>query len=186
MFSVNPTVRPFNEMHELIRERIAPHFPTFASCRNRRELHHLDQYRLVEVEIWRVLDTAETGNFSLKEAPARSRYRFLAWNLERGIQFEGQLREFRTHPYIKECDVLLLTETDVGMARSGNRAVTQELARELGMYYAFAPCYLNLTKGSGIEFEVQGENELGLHGNAILSRYPMSDVLPHLPEEWHR
>ena len=41
---------------------------------------------------------------------------------------------------------------------------------------AFVPCYLNLAKGSGIEYDAAGENELGLHGNAILSRYPISRV----------
>ena len=47
------------------------------------------------------------------------------------------------------------------------------LARELGFHYAFAPCYLNLAKGSGAEHEVDGDNELGLHGNA--SAQPLSD-----------
>jgi endonuclease/exonuclease/phosphatase family metal-dependent hydrolase len=167
-----------NEIHQLIRERIAPHYRQFASCRSSAELHRLDEYRSVEHDIRRVLETPEIGNFTLKEAPARNRYRFLAWNVERGIQFEEQLRQLRTHSYLKTCDVLLLTETDVGMVRSGNRAVARELARELDLYYAFVPCYLNLTKGSGVEFNIPGENELGLHGNAILSRYPISQVRP--------
>jgi hypothetical protein len=46
------------------------------------------------------------------------------------------------------------------------------------MHYAFVPCYLNLTKGSGIEQDLPGANDLGLHGNALLSRYPMSNVRP--------
>jgi hypothetical protein len=53
------------------------------------------------------------------------------------------------------------------------RAVAQTIARELGMNYVFAPCYLSLVKGSGLEYYAKGENELGLHGNAILSRYPL-------------
>jgi hypothetical protein len=44
------------------------------------------------------------------------------------------------------------------------------------MNYAFAPCYLNLAKGSGVDHEAEGENDLGLHGNALLSRYPIRDV----------
>src|SRR4051794_15348309 len=59
------------------------------------------------------------------------------------------------------------------MARSGNLAVAREIARELRMHYAFAPCYLNLTKGAGVEYDAPGENRTGLHGNAILSRYPL-------------
>jgi hypothetical protein len=37
----------------------------------------------------------------------------------------------RTHQWLREADVLLLTETDVGMARSGNVDVAQTMAREL-------------------------------------------------------
>jgi endonuclease/exonuclease/phosphatase family metal-dependent hydrolase len=125
-----------------------------------------------------VLETPETADFRRTEAPAKERYRFLAWNLERGIEYEGQLAEFKKHPYLVSSDVLLLTETDVGMARSGNRAIAQDLARELGMCCAFVACYLNLAKGAGVENDSAGENELGLHGNAILSRYPIRRVRP--------
>ena len=74
---------------------------------------------------------------------------------------------------------LLLTELDTGMARSGNRDVSRELGRALGMSAAFSPCYLNLTKGNGAERGAAGENALGLHGNAILSRYPLSGLRVH-------
>ena len=96
--------------------------------------------------------------FSRGAAPARERYRFLAWNIERGTQLEAQLEAFRSHPYLKTCDVLLLTEADAGMARSGNRMVAEALARELGMAQVFAPCYIALGKGSGVERHVEGDN----------------------------
>jgi hypothetical protein len=64
------------------------------------------------------------------------------------------------------------------MVRSGNRNVARDLACALGMQYAFVPCYLNLTKGSGIEQDLPGANDLGLHGNAVLSRYPMGNIGP--------
>jgi hypothetical protein len=48
------------------------------------------------------------------------------------------------------------------------------------MHFAFAPCYLNLAKGAGVEVHADGENDLGLHGNAILSRYPLRNVRPVL------
>ena len=70
----------------------------------------------------------------------------------------------------------LLIESDAGMVRSGNRDVAREFARELGYAYAFAPCYLSLVKGSGLEYHAEGDNDLGLHGNAILSRYPIRNV----------
>jgi endonuclease/exonuclease/phosphatase family metal-dependent hydrolase len=110
-------------------------------------------------------------DFRPNSATARDRYRFLAWNIERGTELDAQLEAFRTHPYLKACDVLLLNEADLGMARSFNRDVVRTLARELGFQAVFMPCYLNLTKGSGVERAIEGENEMGLHGNAILSRY---------------
>jgi endonuclease/exonuclease/phosphatase family metal-dependent hydrolase len=166
------------DTHEVLRDRLVRHFPALAACRNMAELWGLDLYLTLETDIRRVLDTPETGNFSRGQAPARSSYRFAAWNVERGAQFDGQVEVLRTHPHLREADVLLLTETDSGMARSGNRNVARDLARALGMYYAFVPCYLNLTKGSGFEQDLPGDNDLGLHGNAILSRYPLDNVRP--------
>lgn len=46
------------------------------------------------------------------------------------------------------------------------------------MSYVFFPCYINLAKGAGVEYVAAGDNELGLHGNAILSRYPLRNVRP--------
>jgi endonuclease/exonuclease/phosphatase family metal-dependent hydrolase len=162
----------------LIKEQIVPRFPEFARCRSTAELEASPVYGSLKSTVRTVLETPEVGDFTSEPAPARDRYRFLAWNLERGIELDGQLEAFRTHDYLKTCDVLLLTETDLGMARSGNRAVAQALARELGLHYSFVPCYLNLTKGSGVEYHAEGENELGLHGNAVLSRYPIRRVRP--------
>ncbi len=166
------------DIYRLIKEQIAPRFPDFARCRSTAELGASPLYRSVRTTVRTVLETPQVGNFTTNPAPARDRYRFLAWNLERGIELDGQLEAFRSHDYLRTCDVLLLTETDVGMARSGNRAVAQILARKLGLHYAFVPCYLNLTKGSGLEYHAAGENELGLHGNAVLSRYPIRRVRP--------
>ncbi|MFQ5789670.1 MAG: hypothetical protein ACE5JI_04255, partial [Acidobacteriota bacterium] len=161
------------EIHNLIKKELAPHYHRLARCHSTTELLAQPLYQSLEPVIRRVLQTPEAGDFSCSLAPARDRYRLLAWNLERGIELDGQILAFQSHEYLKTCDVLLLTETDVGMVRSGNRAVAEEVARELRMYFAFVPCYLNLAKGSGVEHDVQGQNELGLHGNAVLSRYPI-------------
>lgn len=100
-------------------------------------------------------------------------YRCVAWNIERGMRFEAIRHFLKTDPILKTADILLITESDLGMVRSGNRDVARELARELRMNYFFAPSYLNLSKGCGIEQDVPGENKLGIAGNAILSRYPI-------------
>src|SRR5215468_10599197 len=62
------------------------------------------------------------------------------------------------------------------MARTDNQLIAQEIASALRMNYAFAPCYVALTKGAGIERRARGENEESLHGNALLSRFPMNRV----------
>ena len=170
--------RPVEAVYRIIREELAPHFPQLARHGSTPELENDPLYHSLEDRIHKVLESPETGDYTRVAAPARPRYRIVAWNLERGIQYEGQLDALRSHPRLATADVLLLTETDVGMARSGNRAVAQDLARELQMHFAFAPCYLNLSKGAGVELHVDGDNDLGLHGNAILSRYPLRHVRP--------
>jgi endonuclease/exonuclease/phosphatase family metal-dependent hydrolase len=102
-------------------------------------------------------------------AVASGLIRAVAWNVERGSRLEGLVEALKGHRLLRGADVLLLTELDYGMARSGNRHVAREAASQLGMNYAFAPSYIALTKGNGAEIEAEGENTQGLHGNAVLS-----------------
>ena len=161
-----------------MRDRLRPVLPALARCRSTPELLAHPSYLQIRPLAERVLGTTESGSFAPDSAPAKSSYRLVAWNLERGIEYEDQLEVLRTHPYLGSADVYLVTETDVGMARSGNRNIARDLAAALGLNYTFAPCYLNLSKGAGVESEAEGENELGLHGNAIFSRYPIRSPRP--------
>jgi endonuclease/exonuclease/phosphatase family metal-dependent hydrolase len=175
--SESPSLRSvLAEMRRELREDLRPHFVELASCSSTPELLDHATYLRLKGKFDRIFQTPEEGNFTSAAAPRKGRYRVAAWNLERGIQYDGQLEVLQQDPYLSQSDVLLLTETDVGMARSGNRNIARDLAQELGMYYAFSPCYINLAKGSGVEYDAEGENEAGLHGNAILSRYPLSNV----------
>src|SRR5579871_6677481 len=180
----NATIVPVHpagtqDTHDILRTRIAPYFPALAASRNSADLWGSDLYRELEPAIRQVLDTPEIGCFADSTIPlAAPAYRFVAWNVERGAQIQGQIDALRNHPLLRDAAVLLLTETDNGMVRSGNRNVARDMARALRMHYAFVPCYLNLTKGSGVEQDLPGENTLGLHGNALLSRYPISNVRP--------
>lgn len=166
----------YADAYALIESDLKQHFEALARCNSTAELRAHPLYRSLEPSVSKVLGTADIGSHAHDKARPKKRYRVLAWNLERGIELEGQLEACREHPYLHDVDLFLLTETDVGMARSGNLAVAQTMARELGLHYAFAPCYLNLAKGSGVEYDVSGENELGLHGNAVLSRYPLTNA----------
>jgi endonuclease/exonuclease/phosphatase family metal-dependent hydrolase len=96
--------------------------------------------------------------------------------VERGIELKAIIRAFTQHPRLRESDVLLLTELDYGMARTQNRNIAHEIARALHLNYVFAPSYINLNKGSGLESQTAGENRQALHGNAVFSRYPLSQA----------
>jgi hypothetical protein len=100
----------------------------------------------------------------------------LAWNIERGNIFEGIVDALKNHDRLKDKDLLLLTELDYGMARSGNRFVAQELAQALQLNYAFAPVYIALQKGSGVESAAPGENTASIHGLAMFSRFPIKNA----------
>lgn len=164
------------EVYAAVRHEILPRLEALTACRSARELPAHPVYREIAPVVERMLATPHTADYRRGEAPAKDRYRILTWNIERGTQLEGQLRVFREHPYLRESDLILITEADAGMARSGNYMVAETMARELGMAQIFAPCYIALGKGSGVERHSDGENTFGLHGNAILSRYPIRDV----------
>ncbi len=105
--------------------------------------------------------------------PERRFVRALSWNIERGNRLDGILQFFaRTHA--AQCaDVILLNEVDLGMARSGNKNVAAEIAHAVGFEYVFGNSYLCLGHGDVRDPVRDEENALGLHGNAILSRYPI-------------
>jgi endonuclease/exonuclease/phosphatase family metal-dependent hydrolase len=131
------------------------------------------------------------GGFAPSHAPPYGSesdiVRVLVWNIERG----KSPAQWAAIEQVRRADVLLLCEVDDGMARSNNFDVAAELAARLGLHYAFAPNYFELTRGTRKErFATRGRaNARGFHGNAILSRWPLLDVrrLP-LPVEfdWFR
>ena len=133
-------------------------------------------YQSVKPEVERILNAVVQEDFAPETLEKTETVRALAWNIERGNRFEGIVEALKNHPQLKDRDVLLLTELDYGMARSGNRFVARELARELKLNYAFAPVYIALQKGSGVEAQVAGENTKSLHGLAMFSKYPLKNV----------
>lgn len=160
-----------------LEHALAPHFPTLRSFESSRSLKASHLYRGLSEEVERVMRSVV--HESLAPSNPRQigdRIRATAWNIERGIQLEGIIETLKSHKQIKESDLLLVTEVDHGMARTGNRNVAREIAQGLEMNYAFVPCYLSLVKGSGLEYQVQGENTTALHGNALFSRHPLRNV----------
>lgn len=104
---------------------------------------------------------------------------------------------------LRAADVIVLNEVDIGMGRSGYRNVAADLAEALGMNYAFgvqfvelSPIYLSEKKKPAdpaereiLEMiEVDREKYKGLHGLAILSRFPLENVrlvpFSNRPYDW--
>jgi len=100
-----------------------------------------------------------------------SRLRVAAWNLERGRSVGAAAAVLRA----TGADVALLSELDLGMARTGQRHVARELAATLGMAYAYGVEFLELGLGDPEErARCAGlENQAGYHGGAILSALPL-------------
>ena len=154
-------------------EKLLPMITPLALLRNMTEVRADSLYRSFAPRIEGLLSRIHQSDFRPVDASAGTRYRTVAWNVERGTRLEQQIDALQRDPRLANCDLLLVTEADAGMARSGNRMVAEELARALGMAQVFAPCYLALGKGSGVERDAMGANRFGLHGNALLSRYPI-------------
>src|SRR5687767_8383446 len=95
--------------------------------------------------------------------------------------------------WLREADVIVLNEVDWGLKRSGYRNVVADLAAALKMNYAFGtefieidPIALGTEKFEGIEgvkrealtdqVTIDTVRYRGLHGTAILSRFPLVNV----------
>jgi endonuclease/exonuclease/phosphatase family metal-dependent hydrolase len=123
-------------------------------------------YKSLQSEIERILGGMEYGFYApLLPYEKKPFYRAVAWNIQRGLYLDDLIPLLQNHPELSKADVLYLTETDLGMVRTQNRNIAQEIAQALKMNYFFVPSYIHLC----------GENHLGLHGNALLSRYPLEN-----------
>jgi len=146
---------------------LAPRFAALAQHRTRSSLEGDPLYGELKEELESIARATEYRR--LRPAVAdRALVRVVAWNLERGSEVERAASFLASHSELSSADVLLLSEVDIGMARSGNRNVAEVLASRLGYDYVFGNSYVSF---DGVR---SGQvNELGLHGNAVLSRFPI-------------
>jgi len=160
---------------DALEHGLAEFFPALRRFSSTRQLERSPLYQQIRPAAEAVLAGIDQGSFLPDSAITRrsGAIRATAWNIERGIQLDRIIATLRDHLLLTPSEVFFLTELDYGMARSENRLVPREIAAALRLDYAFAPCYMNLNKGSGLESETQGENSLALHGNALFARYPL-------------
>ena len=171
-----PDTRPAS----VLDHGLEPYFPELLKFDSTAELESSPVYQKIREQAERVLnavvvESPENADAALPATPP-DHVSALAWNIERGIRLDGIIDALTQHPGLSGKDLLLLTELDHGMARSGNRFVAREIAHSLGYHYAFAPVYIALQKGSGVEAFAEGENTRSIHGLATFSRYPLLNV----------
>ena len=166
---------------ELLDHDLNRYFPELLRFESSDELEASPVYNEIRQDVERVLnavvveDIRNVQSTSFSSQAEACTLNALAWNIERGNRFEGIVDALRNHDDLKDKDILLLTELDYGMARSGNRFVAQKLAELLSLNYAFAPVYIALQKGSGVEVGAEGENTKSIHGLAMLSKWPINN-----------
>ena len=149
---------------------LAPHFDELRTIRTRKQLERGALWQRIGPEVQRVLDGLDQRD-APGAKPLGSTFRAVAWNIQRGTHLDRLIAAFRDEPELARADVLMLSEVDDGMGRSGNRHVARELADALGMGYAFAVSYIALEDDYG-ENHAGLASTLALAGNAILSRAP--------------
>ena len=109
------------------------------------------------------LEHIETGSFTPESSPpiVGERLRVVSWNINRGSCFD-RILDFLA---CAEADIVLLQECDSNTRRSGFRSIARELAQKLGMNFAFAVEFVELSQGS--------KDREAYHGQATLSRFKL-------------
>ena len=122
------------------------------------------------------------------ETPTHS-LRVGAWNLERGRDWKAASSLIIDHAL----DIVFLSEMDYGMSRSQQAHTACELADVLGWHCLFAVEFVELELGNAWELAKPTDptNSAGLHGNAIISRFPLKNPWLHRFSAsdgswWHR
>lgn len=137
--------------------------------------------------------------------------RLAHWNIERGMNLDiikilftnhqsyyynfknnidnDNLLEFKNELNVfAGSDVISLNEVDIGMPRTKYKNVVAELAEALHYNYAFATEFIELDPLFGEKINVDPQKYIGLHGNAVLSRYPIKSAqIVRLPQmyKWY-
>ncbi len=116
------------------------------------------------------LGEIEIGGKASRESAGES-LTAMAWNVER-LRHVDAIAETISG---QAPDVVLLSEVDKGMARSGNGHLLSRLADRLGHSFAYGVEFLELGTGNEAEQAANGgaENTEGFHGNAITSAVPL-------------
>jgi endonuclease/exonuclease/phosphatase family metal-dependent hydrolase len=156
-----------------LRSAVAPH-ATLAALRSAPDWPDLER------RFRRLLGGIRLRRPDSPPGPAAQAERVKAvhWNIEHGNGYRQVESALVTHDDLRDADVILLNECDLGMARSGNGDIAFDLARATGFHAAWAPLFLETTSGRNDDARFAGgeDNLESLFGLAILSRWPLAGV----------
>lgn len=165
---------------EVLEHDLNQYFPELLKFESIEETQESGVYLEIQDKVEEILNAVVqeryAPTFGSRAVALESSVSVAAWNIERGSYLDAIIEKLKEHKDLKDKDLYLLTELDYGMARSGNRFVAQELAKKLRLNYAFAPVYIALQKGSGVESQSLGENTNSIHGLAMFSRFPIRNA----------
>ena len=116
---------------------------------------------------------------NLVEAPAEvpETLRHVVFNIERGQTLHETIDFLNMCPDLKNMDIIYANELDDGAVRSGNCNVAYEIAKSIGMNYAYGLEFIEL---------VNPDDNKGFHGNALFSRWPIRWAkVVHMPEQYN-
>ena len=116
---------------------------------------------------------------NLVEAPAEvpEVLRHVVFNIERGQTPHETIDFLNMCPDFKNMDIIYANELDDGAVRSGNCNVAYEIAKSIGMNYAYGLEFIEL---------VNPNDNKGFHGNALFSRWPIRWAkVVHMPEQYN-
>jgi endonuclease/exonuclease/phosphatase family metal-dependent hydrolase len=146
-------------------------FPTLAALRASRE------WAALGPRLERLLSAVRRSAPASPVAPPRDpdRLRAVHWNIEHGNRYQQVEEALRMHLDLRDADLVLLNEVDLGMARAGNRDVARVLVDALGLHAVWAPLFLEGTSGRDDDpaSAAGRENQEALFGLAVLSRFPI-------------
>lgn len=101
--------------------------------------------------------------------------KIVVFNAMRGTHFDAILERIRATEALRDPDMMLVSELDIGVTRTGNRHVPSDLARALDMSYAFATEFVELSKGDAGERKLEGRTRQSealleaVHGPAVVA-----------------
>lgn len=168
---------PQNNSPEILEHDLNRYFPELLKFESIQEAEASSVYGEIREKVEAILGAVVVEDFAESTADdGPAAIKTVAWNIERGSYLNGIIDRLKNHDGLKDKDLYLLTELDYGMARSDNLFVAREIASSMKLNYAFAPVYIALQKGSGVESEIEGENRQSIHGLSLFSKYPIKNA----------